>query len=95
MKNMIFAILIMVSSSVALGEGGKAVVKVNGMVCAFCANSIEKKFKKMDEVKDIHVDLDSKQVTISYKDGKSLPEEKVRQIITGSGYSVSSIEASE
>lgn len=95
MRNVVFVLSLSLLSAGALAEeGGKSVVKVNGMVCSFCASSIEKKFKEMDEVKDINVDLESKKVTISYKDGKSLPDEKVKEIITESGYAVSSIENS-
>lgn len=77
------------------GQSSKSIVKVNGMVCSFCASSIEKKFKKIDNVKDIDVNLDKKIVTITYKDGNPLPEKKIRTIITESGYAISSIENSK
>ena len=32
-------------------------VTVNGMVCAFCAQGIEKRISKMDATKDVFVDL--------------------------------------
>lgn len=96
MKNLVFVLSIIISgANVYAAEGGKSIVKVNGMVCAFCATSIEKKFNKLDEVSGIEVDLDSKVVTINYKEGKSLPEEQIRKIITESGYAISSIESSK
>lgn len=67
-------------------------IKVKGMVCSLCAQGIEKKFKAMDEVKDIKVNLGDKVVTVSTKDEKSIPDDKITKIITEAGYNVSNIE---
>lgn len=67
--------------------------KINGMVCAFCAQGIEKKFKSEESVKDVKVDLDSKLVTIEVKEGAKLSEDKLRKIIVGAGYKVEKIES--
>jgi|FLYM01.1.fsa_nt_gi copper chaperone CopZ len=85
----IFGLMVFASSS---SWASGANVKVNGMVCAFCANSIEKKFKKMSEVQGIKVDLDSKVVSIDFKDEKSLSDAKIKELIEASGYAVASIE---
>lgn len=61
-------------------------VGVKGMVCAFCAQGIEKKFKAQEEVDSINVSLENKFITIKYKDGKSLPQEKITQLLKDSGY---------
>lgn len=59
---------------------------INGLVCAFCAQSLEKVFKKQDEVADIKVDMDSKLLTITFKDGQSLTPEKVSALVGDAGY---------
>jgi len=38
-------------------------VKVNGLVCDFCARALEKIFSKQDSVENIEVDLTTKMVT--------------------------------
>jgi mercuric ion binding protein len=65
---------------------------VNGMVCAFCATGIEKTFKAQPEVKSVNVDLDHKRVTIASKDGRTLDDNRIKQLLKNSGYSVVSIE---
>lgn len=65
---------------------------VNGMVCAFCATGIEKTFKAQAEVKSVNVDLEHKRVTIASKDGRTLDDAKVKQLLKNSGYSVVSIQ---
>ena len=68
-------------------------ITVNGMVCSFCAQGIEKNFLKMDATKDVFVDLKNKVVILEFKDGKSISEKSIVQEINDSGYDVVKIEA--
>ncbi len=63
-------------------------ITVNGMVCAFCSNSLEKKLKKEPAVDKIHVDLKTKKVSVKFKPGKSLSNKELKELITSSGFSV-------
>jgi len=65
---------------------------VNGMVCGFCATAIEKTFRKQPEVKTVNVDLKSRLVTVTTKEGQTLDDAKLKKLITNSGYSVVSID---
>ena len=67
-------------------------ITVNGMVCSFCAQCIEKSIMKMDDTKAIFVDLKNKVVVIEAKEGKSLNEKLISQEIKDSGYDVVKIE---
>lgn len=69
-------------------EGFSKEVIVNGMVCAFCSNSLEKKFKKEKAVERLNVDLDNKKVSIKFKKGKVISDKKLKRLITSSGFSV-------
>ena len=66
---------------------------VNGMVCAFCAQGIEKRISKMDATKTVFVDLKNKTVAIEPKDGKALDEKAIAAEITDAGYDVVKMEA--
>jgi copper chaperone CopZ len=61
---------------------------VNGMVCAFCAQGIEKKLKAMAETQSVKVDLKSRLVSVIAKPGQQLDPAKVRQVIVDAGYEV-------
>jgi len=63
------------------------------MVCSFCAQGIEKNFRKMDATKDVYVDLKNKLVILEFKDGKSISEKNITQEINDSGYDVVKIES--
>lgn len=67
-------------------------VKVNGMVCDFCAQSLKKIFGKEDAVNGIDVDLDTQTVTIDTKDGQTLNDAKIKELIEWGGYDFVSIE---
>ena len=62
------------------------VVSVNGMVCDFCAQSIEKIFSKNEAVDKVDVNLDKQEVIIDLKDGQTISDEVVTEGITWAGY---------
>ena len=68
---------------------------VNGLVCSFCAASIEKRLKSLDATKAVYVDLSKKVVAIELKDGADVAPEKVAAEIKDAGYDVVSIGRSE
>jgi mercuric ion binding protein len=67
-------------------------VTVNGMVCAFCAQGIEKRISKMDATKDVFVDLKKKTVAVEAKDGQVLDAKAISAEIVDAGYDVVKIE---
>lgn len=68
---------------------------VNGMVCAFCAQGIEKKMRALSQTKDVYVNLKQRLVAVEVKDGQTLSNDTVKDIIKKAGYDVTSIEISE
>ena len=51
---------------------------VNGMVCAFCAQGIEKRLSALPATKAVFVDLKQKVVAVEAKDGQTIDVDKVR-----------------
>jgi mercuric ion binding protein len=64
-------------------------VGVKGMVCAFCAQGIEKQFKAQKEVEAIEVSLENSYVRITFKDGQSLSQETIAKLLKDAGYEAS------
>jgi mercuric ion binding protein len=65
---------------------------VNGMVCAFCAQGIEKRISSMPATKAVYVDLKKKTVAIEAKEGQTLDGNAIRAEITDAGYDVVKLE---
>lgn len=61
--------------------------KVNGMVCAFCAQGVEKNFNKMDEVHSTKVNLDKMEITVVTTTSKGLSKDTIENVIKEAGFS--------
>ena len=75
------------------GSGCAATIEmtVNGLVCAFCAQGIEKKLRKFPATAEVLVSLEHRLVAVALKDGQDIPDEDLRNALTAAGYSVKSI----
>lgn len=65
---------------------------VNGMVCAFCAQGIEKRISSMPATKAVYVDLKKKTVAIEAREGQTLDAKAITAEITDAGYDVVKLE---
>lgn len=77
-------------TAVAAAESAKATV--NGMVCAFCAQGIEKRLSSLPATKAVFVDLRKKIVAVEAREGQSLDLPAIRHEITEAGYDVVKLE---
>lgn len=71
--------------------GELVVVKAKGLVCEFCAKALEKVFMRQDEVAGIHVNLSTKDILISFKNGAALDDKTIEKFIHDAGYNIESI----
>lgn len=95
MKKLILIIsLFFISQTAIAAEECTAEVKVNGLVCDFCAQALEKVFGKREEVAGIHVNLDNGFVHVTFNEGKSIDDATLKSLITDSGYNITGIDRS-
>lgn len=66
-------------------------VNVNGMVCAFCAQGIEKKVRALPQTEDVYVNLKQHVVAIALKDSQTITDETIKSLIKNAGYEVTAI----
>ena len=83
----------MTANAVFAAESVK--VTVNGMVCAFCAQGIEKRLGKLPTTQAVFVDLKKRVVAVEAKPGQKPDDKMIRAEITDAGYDVVKLEASE
>ena len=70
-------------------------INVDGLVCAFCAQGIEKKMKAQSATDKVFVSLEKKVVAVSLKDGQDITDDKLKSEITDAGYVVKGISRSD
>jgi cation transport ATPase len=63
-------------------------LQVNGMVCSFCAQGIEKRLKALPDTGAILIDLRNKVVAVEPKAGQTLDAERVAGQVREAGYDV-------
>jgi copper chaperone CopZ len=93
-KNLVAGIVLASLSSYSFAANS-SMITVNGMVCAFCAQGIEKRLSKMPATKAVFVDLKNKVVAVEAKDGMTLDNKLIAFEITEAGYDVVKSEASQ
>jgi len=91
MKPFIIALALMLTPLTAFAAQ-TIKVKVDGLVCDFCARSLEKLFDKQEEVENITVNMNDGIVTVQVQEDATLSDEKLTTLITDSGYNVSNIQ---
>ncbi|NBS47584.1 MAG: heavy-metal-associated domain-containing protein [Betaproteobacteria bacterium] len=84
--------LVIAAASASAQDAATSKISVNGMVCAFCAQGIEKRITAMPEAGPLYINLSRKLVAVQPKAGKSLDMEKIRREITDAGYEVTAVE---
>lgn len=75
------------------GAAGSTKITVNGMVCAFCAQGIEKRLTGLPQTQAVYVNLARKVVAVEAKPGQAFDEAQLRAEIRDAGYDVVSVEA--
>ena len=68
---------------------------VNGLVCGFCAQGIEKTLKGLPATEAVFVSLEHRLVAVKLKDGSDIDDAALRKALKESGYTVVGIRRTE
>jgi copper chaperone CopZ len=92
LKHIAAAVAVLVASS---ATAATIEMNVNGLVCAFCAQGIEKKLRKLPATADVVVSLEQRLVAVAIKDGQDISDADLRKALTDAGYKVISIQRTD
>ena len=95
MKALPRILLLLVCAANAHAQAATIEMNVSGLVCAFCAQGIEKQLRKFPATVDVVVSLEQKLVAVALKDGQDIPDTELRRALTNAGYTVKSIERTQ
>lgn len=82
----------------ALADGDQAIcnqtinLTVNGMVCDFCAQALDKVLTKKHGIEKIDVNLDQQRVALTLIDGQVPEDDLLHELIDNAGYQLAVIE---
>lgn len=66
----------------------KIELNILGIVCDFCARSLEKTFKKQKEVKKIELDMNTNLLTIYLKKDMNIDDRRLHKLVKDAGFTV-------
>jgi copper chaperone CopZ len=91
MKSVRFLLAATLLAVAATGTAATIEMTVNGLVCAFCAQGIEKKLRKFPATAEVVVSLEKRVVAVALKDGEDISDADLRKALTDAGYTIKSI----
>jgi len=95
MKQPQFILTTMLLVATTTSSAATIEMTVNGLVCGFCAQGIEKKLKKYPATAEVVVNLEHHLVAVSLKEGQDIGDADLRKALTDAGYTVKSIERTD
>ncbi len=67
-------------------EPAKVQVKLDGLVCTFCAYSLEKKLKRVEAVEDLKILVNAGLAELTIKEGKSIDIDGIKKAVKDGGF---------
>lgn len=90
MRKLLLSLLLVIAGTAQAAQTVTA--HVNGMVCAFCAQGIEKKARALPQTEDVYVNLQQKIVAVQVKEGQTLSGDTLKSLVKDAGYDVVQVE---
>jgi copper chaperone CopZ len=86
-----FILFLVLFVSPALLSATTIEMDVSGLVCAFCAQGIEKTLRGFPATSDVVVSLEKRLVAVSTKEGQDIADDELKRALTNAGYTVKAI----
>lgn len=79
-------LILVIFIRLASGEPTRVQVKVDGLICAFCAYNLEKKLKRIESVEDLKILVDAGLAEFKIKEGKSIDVDEIKKAVKDGGF---------
>ncbi|NQZ14574.1 MAG: heavy-metal-associated domain-containing protein [Alphaproteobacteria bacterium] len=88
-----FSILLSLALAACAGSApnNSVALKIDGMTCEPCAQTLEKKFMKEDTIEAVSVDWEEGTATLIQKQDQRIKDTTIEKIVDWSGYELVSI----
>lgn len=67
-------------------------VTVDGLVCSFCAQGIDKSLRRLPATEDVYVSLEKRLVAVALRDGQNIDDALLTKTLQDAGYTVRAID---
>jgi copper chaperone CopZ len=91
---MLLCTLILTSGPVLAQQARTIQITVDGLVCAFCAQGIDKSLRRLEQTEDVYVSLERRLVAVATHPGTDIDDAVLTKTLKDAGYTVRAIERS-
>ena len=91
LKSLLLAATFISTIQISNAQTTNYTMRVDGLACPFCAYGIEKKFKAIDGVSNINVDLEEGIVSLDANETVVLKEDQMKELFNDSGFTYRSM----
>jgi copper chaperone CopZ len=91
LSNMLVAIVVLLSITNSFAQITKAEIVATGLTCSMCSNAINKQLKKLPEVENVAIDLNTNTFTISLKKNNNISPRILKESVQKAGFFVGSM----
>ena len=92
MKRLMLAMALSLGwSAAAFADGTRYELRVDGLVCPFCAYGIEKKLNAIDGVDEVVINLNHGLVTVDVTEGAVLNDSQMTELFNDAGFTYRSM----
>ena len=91
MKRFKLLLGLLLSSLSSLAFANTIEMEVNGLVCGFCAQGIEKTLKGLPATEGVFVSLEHRLVAVKLKEDADIEDARLRKALKDAGYTVVAI----
>lgn len=67
-------------------------VTVDGLVCSFCAQGIDKSLRRLPATEDVYVSLEKRLVAVALREGQNIDDALLTKTLKDAGYTVRAID---
>lgn len=84
-------LILLIAGTPAAAAATTIEMTVNGLVCGFCAQGIEKRLRKFPATASVLVSLEHRLVAIALTDGADIADAELTKALEDAGYAVKAI----
>jgi copper chaperone CopZ len=88
MKKLLVIFSLVLTTTVAKAEFVSAQLKVTGVTCSMCSNSVQKALKTLVFIENIDVDLENAVFKLTFRPGEKVQIEEIQKKVEDAGFSV-------
>jgi len=88
---MLVAIVVLLSITNSFAQISKAEIVATGLTCSMCSNAINKQLKKLPEVENVAIDLNTNTFTVSLKKNNNISPKILKESVQKAGFFVGSM----